>query len=433
MAQLFSRPASRYGAVPAAEVYARRRRDRKRAVVGGILIIVVLGLILSFHFVVPHLHQPTITGEGTEPPVQKVIGAVSGSDGETQDATEPAPAEPVQIKIVMVGDILKHMPLVDSGYRDDGTLNYDHIYAHVTDELSGFDLRVFNQETPTAGEELGLSGYPSFNAPHEFDDAAAKAGFNVVLKASNHTMDMGYEGIHSELAYWGKNHPEVRALGCVDRDAGAAASPYEPYVFEKDGFRVALLNFTFDLNGYEDPRGAVAMMDDAHVDDVRAAIRKAKQEADMVLVFPHWGEEYELTPVEEQYQWANVFAEEGVDVVLGAHPHVIEPVEEVTRPDGGTMLCYWSVGNFVSNQPYDYQLVGGMAEVTLTKVADGTCSVSDHDFVPVICHKSLGTDFTTYLLRDYTDELAETNIGVITSNTTLTPAWAQEFWTSVVG
>ena len=376
-------------------------------------------------------------GSGADEPTISDETESGGGSGTAETGagtgTQEAQAEPVQIRLVMAGDILKHMYLVSSGDNGDGTYNFDHIYAHVTDELSGFDIRVVNQETPAAGTALGLSGYPSFNAPLEFNDATAKAGFNVILKASNHSMDAGYDGIHSELAYWSENYPDVHPIGIVDRDVDTETSPYKPYVYEKDGFKVALLNFTYDLNGYEDPENSVALLDWDHEDSVRAAIQEAKSEADMVVVFPHWGTEYELEPTDEQRAWADVFCEEGVDVIIGDHPHVIEPVEVLTRPDGGQTLCYWSVGNFVSNQNDNSNLVGGLAEVTLNKAADGTCSVGDYAFVPVVCHKGSGSDFTTYLLSDYNDELASTNVGPYTSNTSCTVAWVNDFCSDVLG
>lgn len=363
--------------------------------------------------------------------VADAAGSAAGAGAAaTPDATQ---AEPTKVRLVMAGDILKHMLLVQSGAKADGTYDFDHVYAHVTDELAGFDLRVVNQETPAAGTSLGLSGYPSFNGPLEFNDATAKAGFNVVLKATNHAMDAGYDGIHSELAYWQEKYPAVRTLGVVDRETDDSTSPYEPYVYEKDGLKVGLLNFTYDLNGYPDPKDAVALLDWGHEDEVRAAIRKAKQEADLVVVFPHWGTEYQLTPSDEQESWAKVFAEEGVDLVVGDHPHVIEPVEVLTRPDGKGMLCYWSVGNFVSNQNDNQNLVGGLAEVTLERDADGTCHVGDYAFVPVVCHKGSGADFTTYLLRDYTDELAATNASVYANNSSCTVEWVDDFCAQVLG
>jgi poly-gamma-glutamate synthesis protein (capsule biosynthesis protein) len=346
----------------------------------------------------------------------------------TQEATSD---EPVVIELAMVGDILQHNGVFSSGFLADGTRNYDHIFAHVGSELKGADLKVVNQETVLGGEELGFSGYPSFNGPQEMGDAEAKAGFNVVLRATNHAMDAGYQGLINELNFWKTKHPEVAVIGAINPDE-EGASLDETTIYEKDGFTVALLNYTYDLNGYEDPRGAVSLLTEERV---RTTVAKADEVADMVVVFPHWGEEYNFEPVADQRAMAQVFIDSGAGVIIGGHPHVIEPVEILTASDGRKVPCFWSVGNFVSTQVENYMLVGGVAHVTMEKAADGTCQVTRCSFVPTITHKGVGTDMTTYLLRDYTDDLAATNYleSNGTDNTNLTVAWAQEFCLEVLG
>ncbi len=345
-------------------------------------------------------------------------------------AEPAASSQPVQIDLVMIGDILQHSYVYKSGYQNDGTRNYDHVFSHIASELEGMDIKVVNQETPLGGSVSEFSGYPSFNGPQEMGDAEAKVGFNVVLRASNHTMDVGYDGLHSELAFWKGAHPDVHVIGAAD-PKDSSTSVDDVYVFEKDGFKVALLNYTYDLNGYSDPKGAVSMLDEGHV---RATMKKAREEADMVVVFPHWGEEYQTKPVASQRTWEKFFIECGADVIIGGHPHVIEPVETFERASGGVGVCFWSVGNFISTQIDNENLVGGMAKVSLQKAEDGSCRVSAASFEPVITHKGIGKDMTTYMLRDYTNGLAATNaISGFTSNTGLTPAWAQSFVTSVVG
>ena len=206
----------------------------------------------------------------------------------------------------------------------------------------------------------------------------------------------------------------------------------DTYIFEKDGFKVALLNFTYGTNDIPDPDNRVSLLEESHV---RSAIEAAEAQADMVVVFPHWGEEYNLTPVQDQYDMAEVMMEAGADVIIGGHPHVIEPVEVLTAPDGHKVPCFWSVGNFVSTQIDNQNLVGGVAKVTMEKAGDGSCSVTACSFVPTITHKGTSTDMTTYLLRDYTDDLASSNFLVQndTDNTSLTVAWANDFCTQVLG
>lgn len=350
-----------------------------------------------------------------------------GSDG--ADGTAASSAQPVDINLVAIGDVLQHRGVFESGQQSDGSYNFDHIFSHIAGQLDGADVKVLNQESVLGGSIAPYSGYPSFNGPQEMGDAEAKVGFNVVLRASNHSMDMGYAGLHSELSFWHTKHPEVAVIGAVDPE-DSSASVDDVYVFEKDGFKVALLNYTFDLNGYEDPQGDVSML---QLDHVRKTMEAARQQADMVVVFPHWGEEYHTEPVDSQRQWEQEFINDGADVIIGGHPHVIEPVDTFERTNGGTGVCFWSVGNYISTQTDNSNLVCGMAKVTLHKDADGTCSVSAAEMDPMVTHKGTGQNMTTYMLADYTNELAQTNGWGGVYNTTLTPSWAQLFCSQVLG
>lgn len=374
--------------------------------------------------------------------LRALVGCVSGAFGggnDTQKADRATGtqeytaemAEPVQIDLVMIGDILQHSGVFESGYQDDGTRNYDHIFANIGSELAGADIKVVNQETLLGGEAFEFSGYPTFNGPQEMGDAEVNAGFNVILRATNHALDYGYEGLHSEMSYWHTQHPDIAVIGAIDPE-DTSASLDDMYVFEKDGFKVALLNYTYDLNGFEDPKNAVSLLTEEHV---RKTVTAADEMADMVVVFPHWGEEYNLEPVQSQYDMAKVFMDCGADVIIGGHPHVIEPVEVLTASDGRKVPCFWSVGNFVSTQTDDENMVGGMAKVTLLKDGEGKCSVTAASFIPTITHKGTGSDMTAYFLRDWTDDLAATNYFWAngTDNTSLTVEAANQFCSQVLG
>ena len=364
--------------------------------------------------------------------------------GDAQQAVEVVEEEPepeyVDINLLMVGDILFHYQVRQSGLQADGTRNYDHVFANFKSELADKDIKVLNQETPLGGPSIegdapdGYGSYPMFNGPQEMADAEVAAGFNVVLKATNHALDAGYDGARSELSYWRTNFPQVAVIGEVDPD-DSTASVDDVYVYEKDGFRVALLNYTFDLNDMPDPSGIVSMLEEQHV---RTTMAKAREQADMIVVFPHWGEEYETTPNAEQRAWAALFIEEGADVIIGNHPHVMQPAEVLADAEGNPVPCYWSTGNFISTSPDDMSLLGGVPELTLRKDKDGTCTVESAQMKVVATHLGMGTDMTTYLLTDWTDELAATNyidteMNPNTDNTTLTPAWAAQFCQEVLG
>lgn len=338
----------------------------------------------------------------------------------------PYVAEPgVDVDLVMVGDVLMHEGVYQSGATTGGDYDFDHVFAHVRGELDGAELKILNQETPLGGDVAPFSGYPQFNGPQQMGDAEVKAGFNVVLKASNHAMDAGYAAIGSELGFWRRRHPGVAVVGMRDPDGLATDVPNGVYVYEKDGFRVAVLNFTFSLNGLQDPRGAVSMLTEEHVRD---AMAYARAHADMLVACPHWGTEYVSAPTASQRQWAQLLVDCGADVIVGGHPHVIGPVETFASSRGGTGVCFWSVGNFVSAQRNDACMVGGMAKVTLRKDPDGTCRVVRYAFEPVVTHKGNGHEMTTYMLRDYTGALAASSHSL-----SCTPEWAQGYVACVLG
>ena len=317
------------------------------------------------------------------------------------DAEDPT----ITIELVMVGDVLVHEGVWTSGELPDGTYDYGHLFAQVAPDAQAADLALLNQETVLGGRDLGLSGYPMFNSPQEIGDAEVDAGFNVICSATNHTLDKGAEGLARDLAYWRDRHPEVAVIGAAD-----SRETYDDiYVYEKDGFRVAVLNYTFSTNGIPIPVDnpwAVHMLDE---DAVRADVARAQGMADLVVVCPHWGTEYQAAPDALQTRYADLFCELGVDIVIGTHPHCLGPVEVKTRDDGHKTLVYYSLGNFVSTQgQHELTAVGGMARVVMAKDGDGA-QVERYELLPTVTHMERGEAFTTYKLADYTDELAAVN------------------------
>lgn len=417
----FEEPAQK----PTKKSKSRRRTAAKLAVV--VAAVCALAFALVAGGVVPLSGQASSQSSDAGLADDGVTG--NGADGTSASDAVQSATEPVQISLLAVGDVLQHTGVYQSGQQPDGSYNFDHVFAHIASDLQGQDIKVLNQESVLGGSIAPYSGYPTFNGPQEMGDAEAKAGFNVILRASNHTMDMGYEGLHSELQFWKTKHPEVAVIGAVDPE-DPSASIDDIYIYEKNGFKVALLNYTYDLNGFQDPNNAVSLLEEEHV---RTTMQKAREQADMVVVFPHWGQEYETGTVAEQQQWEQFFIQNGADVIIGGHPHVIEPVDTFQTASGNTGVCFWSLGNYISTQANNASLVCGMAKVVLQKDADGTCRVASAQLEPLITHKGSGTSMTTYPLRDYTDELASTNALYGTSNTSLTPAWAQSFCQQVLG
>jgi poly-gamma-glutamate synthesis protein (capsule biosynthesis protein) len=187
------------------------------------------------------------------------------------------------------------------------------------------------------------------------------------------------------------------------------------YVYEQNGIRIAILNYTYGTNGISLPSDMPYAVDLLEKDKVIADIAAAKEQADFVVVCPHWGTEYNLATDSKQQKWTQIFLENGVDLVIGTHPHVIEPIEWVSDDDGNEMLVYYSLGNFVSwtnltGNGVSNRMVGGMAEVTVAMDENGEAYIEDYGVEAVVCHLTEGTNgVTVYPLSEYTDELAEEN------------------------
>lgn len=315
-----------------------------------------------------------------------------------------------EVSIVMVGDVLLHTRVAESGVTSDGTYNFDALFNNVKDDIESADIAIANQEVIIGGSELGISGYPAFNAPYELGDALVNAGFDVILHATNHALDKGSAGINNCINYWKENHPDIVFLGINDSEE----AKNNIYVTEKNGIKIAILNYTYGTNGIPMPDGmpyAVNLLDE---EQIRSDIERAHTMADFVIVCPHWGTEYVLNETDEQEYYANLFNECGVDLVIGTHPHVMEPVKWIEGENNRT-LVYYSLGNYV-NWTSDYgdgisnRMEGMMAKVNIVKSEDGSVTISDYEAEPIVSHVNEGFgNVTVYRLSDYTDELASQN------------------------
>ena len=274
------------------------------------------------------------------------------------------------------------------------------------------DIALVNQEVIIGGEELGITGYPSFNAPYALGDALVNAGFDVILHATNHALDKGKNGLINCMNFWKTNYPQETVLGIHN----SREEQDQICVYEKNGMKIAILNYTYGTNGISLPADMPYGVDLLKEDKVISDLKQAEELADFTVVCPHWGTEYEHGITDEQKYWTRIFAENGADLVIGTHPHVIEPVEWYgDENDGKEMLVYYSLGNFVnwtsdSGAGISDRMVGGLAEVTLTRGEDGTVKISGYGVEPVISHVESGYQgVTAYPLHEYTEELAEKN------------------------
>lgn len=315
--------------------------------------------------------------------------------------------EIVDVTFSAVGDNLIHGAIYY--YNNDGNGHYEFkdIYEHTNYLTQNADISYINQETICGGTELGLSHYPSFNGPYEILDAVNSAGFNWMAASSNHTMDAGTQGILNQLNYMKTNYPHITITG----SHATKEDSKKLQVIEKKGVKFGVLGYTYGLNGYTLPEGKEFMIDLIDKDKIRKDVKALKKVSDVVVVSMHWGQEYQFSPNEEQKELAQFLSDLGVDVIIGEHPHVIQPMDYVTGKNGNKTLVIYSLGNFLSAQDQADNMLGGMARFTIeyNKTKKKTI-IKDVEFWPTVTY--IGGNFQTYrtyVLKDYTNDLAATH------------------------
>ncbi len=294
---------------------------------------------------------------------------------EANKVQEPSVDEPIEgdnqnyetsASLVMVGDALIHNGVYYDAYSN-GVYDFNYLFNDLKSVFEKYDLRYYNQETILGGTALGLSGYPQFNSPQEVGDAFVNMGFNLVSLATNHSLDRGESGLRSSLEFWGKQE-NVIAAGSYESEE----SRNTPRIMEKNGITYTLLSYSTLTNGLTIPYGKDYLFNLYSDAKVKADVERVKGKVDVIMVAMHWGEEYTHTPTYEERRIAEYLASLGVNIVIGTHPHVIQPIDFI----GDTMIVY-SLGNFVSGQIGIERLIGLMASVTIKKtVTDGVSKIT---------------------------------------------------------
>lgn len=308
--------------------------------------------------------------------------------------------------VIAVGDNLYHDSLLQSGISESGAWNYEHIYENVKDEIQAADIAMVDQETVLTTDHSAISSYPSFATPTEVADALISTGFDVIESATNHIDDYGFDFMNQTLNFWSSSYPEIPVLGihASQEDADTVKA------LEVNGIKIAFLDYTYGTNNSGAGEGKEYMIDIFEKNKVSSMIQKAKADSDCVIFVAHWGKENESMPTEYEKEWATFLMQQGVDVVIGGHPHVLQPYGRMSDENGNEMLIFYSLGNFVSTQESFDTLLEGMASFTIQKSTlkgKSTVKILDATVKPMVMHynKDQGV-FGPYMLEDYTEELA---------------------------
>lgn len=312
------------------------------------------------------------------------------------EIVQPEP-DSVLVKLVFAGDVMGHEPQFQAALQPGNTYEYRDNYRFVKSYISAADLAIANLEVTLAGPPY--SGYPMFSSPDALAFAVKDAGFDVLQTANNHTCDKGTKGVKRTLDV-------LDSLGLEHfgtyRNPESRAAEY-PFIKNVNGIRIALLNYTYGTNGMPVPAGTVVNQIDTA--QIRADLEKAKKsEADFIIATYHWGIEYQRTESPEQRSIAEFSAKHGADLVVGGHPHVVQPVKKVKGATDSVWTAY-SLGNYISNQRDRYKNGGIMLEIDLVKTPTRTY-LRDMAYVPVWVYKKSTPKVSYTLIPGSMDSLA---------------------------
>lgn len=330
-----------------------------------------------------------------------------------KEETTKSEVQDTVVSFIGVGDNLIHERMFQVADENDGTPNdgnYDFtpFYSELESYFKEADLCYVNQETILGGDEFGPRGYPSFNTPSVMAQTLNDLGVDIVNNATNHSLDMGFAGIQNSCATW-RQFPNIVTAGIHD----SVEDQQTIKTIEREGITFAVLSYTYGTNGITPPNDyCVDYFDETKI---REDVAKAKEISDAIIVLAHWGDEYSMTTNAMQQQYAQLFADLGVNVVVGCHPHVIEPMAWVEGSEGNQTLVIYSMGNMISGMLEKECQLGGM--VSFDFVQNGTTgeiTVENVTWIPLVNHyegdasniEATRTNFKSIPLKNYTDELA---------------------------
>lgn len=334
----------------------------------------------------------------------------------------------VNLTLIAVGDNLIHGPIYRQANERSNNSGFDFrpAYQQIASYLAEADLALMNQETPLGGTELGLSSYPQFNSPQELGEQMIELGFNMFSHANNHVLDAGQRGFNNTIAFWRRQSAEKPVIM-----AGIAADREDDrlQILQVKDLKIALLAYTYGTNGLRLPKsssGIIKYLDD---DLICQELDKAIAEANIVIVSVHWGQEYQANANNEQKRLAQLMADNGADIIIGSHPHVLQGVEMLSTPDGKQVPVFYSLGNFISAQNRPDTMLGGMAKVQMVyDKATGKLSLTELGIIPLVTDYTASyKNITIYPLNSYTEAQANRH-GVRASNSSFSLAYLKKLF-----
>ena len=332
---------------------------------------------------------------------------------EASNEPKEEPKKDISFSITALGDVLCHNTQYwDAEDKATGTYDFSYVFENVKEYTSAGDVTIVNLETSFA--DAPYSNYPTFNSPASLATALKDIGIDIVTTAGNHCLDKGFKGLSETIDVLDENGLEH--LGTYK----TAEDQQKLFVKDLNGAKVAFIDYSYGTNGIPVPSGKEFCVNLIDKDAIKKEIEKAKEaEVDVIVACMHWGQEYHTTQVKEQEDLADFLFQNGVDIIIGNHPHVIEPFEtkEVTMPDGTKKQCFvaYALGNFTADQRDKNTRDSIIINLKVTKKADGTVSIDSADYIPLYIYKNPSLSTKKFKLIDLRKAIAAYEDGSDTS------------------
>lgn len=369
------------------------------------LIILLIIVTVSFYFYNTSKHNSFINSLSSETSVEP----------ENSEENEKEEAEDTTFSLCAIGDIMCHNTQYQDAYNSDSD-SYD--FSYVFDDISLYtkpaDLCIGNLETTFAGKDRGYSSYPTFNTPDELASNLKKLGLDVLTTANNHCLDKGIDGLNRTIDIL--NDADISHLGTY-KSQEERDTVLIKYV---KGLKIAFINYTYGTNGITVPSDKTYCVNLIDNDLILKDINSAKeQNADIIVACMHWGTEYNTSPSSSQKETADFLFKNGVDIVLGGHPHVLQPMEKrtVTLDDGTTKdgFIIYSLGNFMADQNAKNTKDSIILDLTITKHVDGTVTIDKAEYIPIYLYKDSSSKEKKFKILNIEKSILNYDSGISTN------------------
>lgn len=314
-----------------------------------------------------------------------------------------------------LGDSLCHNTQYWDAYnKETGVYDFSYVYEDIMSYTKASDITIGSLETTFAGEDRGYSNYPTFNTPDSLAEALKNIGVDIISLAGNHALDYGYTGLCRTIDVL--DNVGISHLGTYK----TAEDQEKILVQNVKGLNIAFINYTYGTNGIPLPSGKDYCVNLIDKDLIKKQIEQAKsQNVDIIVACMHWGTEYRTTANSEQEELADFLFENGVDIILGNHPHVLEPMEKriITLPDGTEkeVFVVYALGNFTADQRDEITRDSAILNLTITKNSDNKISIDKVNYVPIYMYKNSNASLHKFKILDIEKTIAAYDSGLNTS------------------